>query len=439
MRRSISVLVISLFFCAVGFRAGPAGAQVKGLIVGPGAERYPIAVSPLKNLGERGDGLRLSEGVADVIARDLELSGWFRILDRSAYIESPKTGSITLGGFDFRDWSTIGAQGLVKGGFVLRGEELALELRLFDVYQQKQIVGKRYSGGAKDYRRMAHKFVDEIILQFTGVPGVFDTRIAFVATGGDRFKEIYIAHLDGSDRVQVTHNRTINLLPSWTPDARAITYTSYRDFRPELYLFDLVTGKESKFSARPGLNLRGKWSADGKYFAVALEKEGNTDLYLLDRRGKEVKRLTDTPGIDVSPSWSSDGTRLVFVSDRSGSPQLYVMELPGGQTRRLTYTGSYNTSPDWSPTGDKIAYVARTGGRFQITTIDAGGGEPRVLTDARDNEDPSWSPDGRFIIFTSNRSGRYQLYIMQSSGENQRRLTTSGGHDTDPSWSPRLK
>jgi TolB protein len=415
-------------------------AAVEGTIVGPGERQYRLAVSPLKDLGQGEDGGRLSEGIADTIARDLELSGWFRILDRSAYIEDPQKTGITLGDFDFRDWSVLGAEGLVKGGFELQGEELTVELRLFDVYQQKQIVGKKYSGKVKDFRRIGHRFADEIIFQFTGIEGVFNTRIAYVSNSGGRFKEIFVSHLDGSEKIQVTNNRTINLSPTWTPDGRSILYTSYKGGKPSLYLFDFFNGKEFKFSSRTGLNLGGKWSRDGDVVAVSLERRGNLDLYLLDRTGKMIRRLTETPAIDVSPSWSPDGKHLVFVSSRSGTPQLYIIEVASGATRRLTYSGGYNTSPDWSPQGDKIVYTGRADGRFNIFSIDLEGNDPQQLTSGTgNNEDPSWSPDGRYIVFTSNRRGRYQIHIMQGNGENQQRLTGSGGDDTNPSWSPRLE
>ncbi len=413
---------------------------VKGEIIGPGMERYPIAVSPLRNLGPGEDGGRLSEGIADTIVRDLDLSGWFRVLDRSAYIQNPQTSGITLGSFELRDWSTIGAEGLVKGGFHIQGDELTVELRLFDVYQGKQIVGKRYAGKAKDFRRIAHKFADEIIFQFTGVQGVFNTRVAYVSTSGGRFKEIYVAHLDGSEKTQVTNNRTINLSPSWTPDGRSIFYTSYKEGNPSLYLFDLFTGKDTKFSSRTGLNLGGRWSPNGKFVALALERQGNVDIYLLDHTGRMMRRLTEDPAIDVSPTWSPDGDRLAFVSNRGGAPQVYVLEISNGNARRLTYSGGYNTSPDWSPKGDKIAYTGRVGGRFNIFSIEVQGREPLMLTsNSGDNEEPSWSPDGRYIVFTSNRTGRYHLYLMQGTGDNQQRLTASGGDDTNPSWSPRLE
>src|ERR1044071_4609268 len=124
MMRSRSL--ISLIYLLLTI-AGAAQAAVTGEIVGQGGQRFPIAVSPLKNLGaNNADSGRVSTGIADAMVHDLELSGWFRVLDRSAYIENAESG-ITLGTFDFKDWSTIGAEGLVKGGFSIQGGEISGE------------------------------------------------------------------------------------------------------------------------------------------------------------------------------------------------------------------------------------------------------------------------------------------------------------------------
>src|ERR1043166_824318 len=299
----------------------PVAAQFKGEIVGQGGQKFPIAISPLKNLSTTADSGKLSEGIADAIVYDLDLSGWFKVLDRSAYIERAQQSGITLGTFDFKDWATIGAEGLVKGGFSVQGTEVTVELRLFDVFQNKERIGKRYTGPTKDYRRIAHKFADEIINEFTGIPGIFNTRIASVSTSGGRFKEIHVSHLDGSEKFQVTNNHTINLSPSWTPDGKSILYTSYKDRSPSLYLFDLYSGKDVKLSSRVGRYLGGRVSPDGQYVAATVETNGNSNLYLLDRTGNVVRRLTEDPGIEVSPAWSPDGRQLVYVSDRRGSPQ----------------------------------------------------------------------------------------------------------------------
>ena len=430
-------IIAGLAFCWL-FPAA-AQAQVKGLIVGPGAERYRLAVSPLKNLGTGGDVHRLSARTADVIADDLDRSGWFRIIDRSAYIENPQRTGIRLGGFDFRDWATIGAEGLVKGGFRNQGNRVEFEFWLYDVFRQEPVIGKRYSGDIKDARRMAHKFVDEIILKLTGTRGVFDSRIAYVSTGGDRFKEIYVSHLDGTEKKKVTDNRTINLFPSWSPDGKGLVYTSYKKGKPHFLSVDLEANREKPISTRDGLNLGGRWSPDGRSLVVPLEQRRNVDLYLLNAEGGMVKRLTRHRGIDVSPTWSPSGDHIAFASDRYGSPQIYILDLASSTIKKLTRKGSYNQSPDWSPTGERIAYTGRSNGVLNIFTIRPDGSELRMLTSNRHNdEDPSWAPDGRFIAFASDRSGSRRIYTMRRDGESQRRLTGSTGDDTDPSWSPRL-
>jgi TolB-like protein len=127
----VLLLVVSLI---IGIDINLALAQFKGEIVGSGGQKFPIAVSPLRNIGNStSDVGRFSTGIADSIVHDLELSGWFRVIDRSSYIESPQKSGITLGTFDLKDWSTLGAEGLVKGGFSVQGDEIVVELRLFDV------------------------------------------------------------------------------------------------------------------------------------------------------------------------------------------------------------------------------------------------------------------------------------------------------------------
>ena len=50
---------------------------------------------------------------------------------------------------------------------------------------------------------------------------------------------------------------------------------------------------------------------------------------------------------------------------------------------------------------------------------------------------PVWAPNGREIAFVSDRSRTPQVYIMDRYGGNGRRLTTEGGYNTSPDWSPR--
>lgn len=425
---------MSATFLAVLF-ASAAHGQVRGTIFGPGTRSYPVAVSPLKSAGGAAS-VDVSTKFADIVARDLTLAGYFKILDREAYIEKPEASGYTADSINFDNWSVIGALALVKGGFTLDGDKLSVEARLFDVYQRKQLAGRRYNGTVEDLRRMAHRFADEIMLQFTGERGPFDSKIAFVSNREGRFKELYAMSLDGGDLQQLTRSQTITVSPSWSAQARGLLFTSYKRGNPNLFSIDLGSGRESLVSDRPGLNLGGKWSPDGSKVALSVEDNGNAEIVILDGGGKLVRRLTDSFAIDVSPSWSPDGQRVAFCSNRSGGPQIYIVDANGGEPRRLTTTGAYNTSPAWSPKGDKVAYVSRTDGGFNLFIVEAGGGEPRQLTQAAgNNEDPSWAPDGRYLVFSSTRSGRKKLYITDAAGASQVQLTQSGGDDSSPAWS----
>lgn len=415
-------------------------AQVRGTIFGPGARSYPVAIAPLKKISGGAETKDVGTRFADIVGRDLTLSGYFKVLDPSAYIEKSDSSGYTADSINFDNWSVIGALALVKGGYTLEGDKLTVEVRLFDVYQRRQLTGRRYNGSADDLRRMAHRFADEIMAQFTGEPGPFDSRIAFVSTRDGRFKEIYVMSLDQGDLQQVTRNQTINLSPAWLPDSRSLLYTSYKRRNPDLFLIDLFSASEARVSQRPGLNLGGKPSPDGSKIAVTVEDQGNSDIVLLDRNGKMLRRLTDNWAIDVSPSWSPDGERIAFCSNRSGEPQIYVMSAAGGEPERLTYSGNYNTAPAWSPKGDRIGYVGRSEGEFNIFTVKVDGSDTRQLTQGTgNNEDPSWAPDGRYLLFSSSRSGRKKLFISDATGVSQVQLTHGGGDDTSPAWSRRLQ
>lgn len=415
--------------------AGSGLAQVRGQIFGPGSRSYPIAVSPLKDLGGTA-GKTIPARFVDTLNRDLVLSGYFKVLDRAAYIEKAETSGITVEETNFDNWSVIGAMALVKGGVTVEGDTVTIEAKLFDVFQRRQLVGKRYRGSADLVQRMAHRFADEIMLQFTGERGPFDSQITFVSNRDGRFKEVYVMSLDGSDLRQVTKAQSITVSPSWTPDTRALLYTSYKRGNPDLYRLDLISGREIRLSNRAGLNLGGRMSPDGSIIAMTLENEGSSDIVLLDRAGDLIRRATNHWAIDVSPSWSPDGRQIAFCSNRGGGPQIFIMSASGGDARRVTYQGDYNTAPTWSPKGDRIAYVSRYEGGFNIFTVKPDGSDVRQLTQASgNNEDPSWSPDGRYLVFSSNRSGRKKLYVSDAAGVSQVQLTHGGGDDTSPSWS----
>src|SRR5439155_142355 len=111
----------------------------------------------------------------------------------------------------------------------LRGERSEVEMRLYDLTtpEHRLIATKKFELPAAQMRRLAHKVADEIVLQFTGEPGIADTKIAYVS-GPTGAKEIVMADYDGVGGTPVTRNGSINLSPVWSPDARSLAFTSFK-------------------------------------------------------------------------------------------------------------------------------------------------------------------------------------------------------------------
>ena len=403
-------------------------------ISNPFLRKIPLAIPLFKNENRTGEEKRLSNSSADLLASSLEFTGYFKLLDRGAFLFDPQKDGVLTPQINFANWTVIGAELLITGLFKEVDGNITMELRLFDTFKARRIIGKKYTGKKADQRRMIHRFCSEVIKYLTGHRGVFGSKIAFVSTGSGN-KEIYSSAFDGYNPQQVTRNHSINLSPAWSTDGRHLAYTSYKKRKPDIFIKNLAEMQETSINKK-GLNITPAW-VPGKFeLAATLSFSGDQEIYLLTGSGKVIKRLTNLRGIDLSPTWSPDGKKFAFVSNRAGSPQIYVKDLGTGKVRRLTYEGSYNTQPNWSPQGDKIAYASVVDGRRNIVVMGLDGQEPLQLTyESGDNEAPSWSPDGSLLVFSSNREGPFRIYVMTAFGTDQRRLLVMTGEQTNPKWS----
>src|SRR5262249_18300101 len=208
MRKRVGVATVALV--ATRSWAAPAVGVVTGQICGHGSESVPISVVPVKNLGGDREGT-LGARFAQFLSHDLDLSGYFRLLDPKTFIEDPQTSGITAGDIDFVGWAALGAQALVKGGVSTAGDVVTIEVRLFDVPGRHDVpqASRRYSGPRAELPRMAHKTADAILEYLTGERGPFDSMIALVSTRGGRLKDVYRFTFEQDEPTRVTHQRSL--------------------------------------------------------------------------------------------------------------------------------------------------------------------------------------------------------------------------------------
>jgi TolB protein len=438
LKKSHLGIILVLFVTLVACSNRPCQARVYIDINAPYLRKIPTAIPIFSDMTPGRSQTQLARQLSDLLTETVGFTGFFKMLDRVSFLEDPQDAGLTQHTINFKNWTDIGAELLIKGGFQYReGGMLDVELRLFDTFGGRLVVGRRYTGRLEDHRRIIHRFCDEVILRLTGHRGIFSSQIAFVSTTTGT-KEIYVADFDGYNPRQFTKTGTITLFPAWSSDGRWLAYTDYRHGKPELFIRHIKEQRGSVVGLG-GSSITPAWVPNQFALAASLSHGGNPTIYLLSGNGKIMRRLTDHWGIDVGPTWSPDGKEFAFVSDRSGSPQIFIKNIENGNVRRLTYEGGYNTSPQWSPQGNYIAYVGLKNGHHDIYLIGIDGKGPIELTrDAGDNESPTWSPDGTLIAFNSTRGGPSRVYVMNANGTDQRCLLLLDGEQTNPSWSPRL-
>lgn len=401
----------------------------------PFLRKIPTAVPVFKAVTSGVAEKNIVSEAADILSEMLEFTGYFKMLDRGAFLADSANPNIIAGDIQFKNWSGIGAELLVTGGALIEDDVLKLEMRLFDTFKGELLVGKRYVGQPEDQQRMVRRFCSEILFVLTGSRGVFDSKIAFVSTVGTN-KEIFICDFDGRHPTQLTRYKSISLSPAWSSDSQWLAYTSYAKGNPDLYIRHVYENRGTVVS-RKGLNIAPAWVPGAHQLAVTQSYEGNPEIYLLTGAGKMIKKLTKSSGIDVSATFSPDGRQMAFVSKRGGTPQIYIKDLNSGSVRRFTFSGKNNTQPNWSPKGDQIAYTSMNDGRFNIWIADVNGsGQMQLTRSAGDNESPCWAPDGSMIVFSSTREGASKIYLMTAFGTDQRKLLGMKGKQSEPKWSP---
>ena len=172
---------------------------------------------------------------------------------------------------------------------------------------------------------------------------------------------------------------------------------------------------------------------------VALERlQADPDIYLYELDSGRGTRFTSKEGTQGAPTWTPDGSRLAFLSDQ---PPFDLFWLPADRngTEEVLRTSSYDKIPDsFSPDGSVLVFTedrpTETGADLWILPLD-GDREPRPFLQTAFNEGTGRvSPDGRRIAYVSDETGRNEVYV-QSFPEpaGARLVSTEGG--ADPRWS----
>lgn len=390
----------------------------------------PIAVVPFAKPAD------VSLEFGDVIASDLARSGQFQPLDPKDMLEKPSDPAQV----NYRNWRAVAVDNVIVGKLFRKpGGALVVHFALLDVLRGTQLLG--YDVPVPDPRKMrpvAHQIADLVYEKLTGVPGAFNSQVAYVAASGkvdNRLFQIIVADSDGADPVTVATSREPLMSPAWSPNREQLAYVGFERGRSAIYIHTLANGDLRRFVNERGINGAPAWSPDGRQLALTLSFERNPDIYVMDVATGARRQLTQHFAIDTEPAWSPNGREIAFTSDRGGQPQIYVVPAGGGEARRLTFEGKQNSRPRYSPDGKSLALVNVDESGYRIGLLNLATHDLQILSSGPLDESPSFAPNGAVVIYAAQGKQGAELATVSADGRIRQRLTQPGDV-REPAWSP---
>ena len=285
--------------------ATPAHAELRIDVTGAMRDPMPLAFPDMSSTGVFSG--QYGSRIRDVVIADLERSGLFRIINKSSYIQEFKSINDRP---TFVDWKAINSHAMVQSAISeIDANNLKVEFRLWDVPAEEQMKGQSFTTTKDNWRRVAHVISDAIYERLTGEKGYFDTRVVYISESGpstQRIKRLAIMDQDGENHKYLTSGAYLALTPRFSPNLHKITYMSYHNNTPRVYILDIESGRQDLLGNFPGMTFAPRFSPDSSKVIMSYAENGKSNIYELELATKKTKQLTKNNAIDTSPSYSPD-------------------------------------------------------------------------------------------------------------------------------------
>ncbi|MEO5902537.1 MAG: hypothetical protein ABIQ55_00840 [Gemmatimonadaceae bacterium] len=186
-----------------------------------------------------------------------------------------------------------------------------------------------------------------------------DARRISVDIADEEGRDIWTVPVEGGKLTRATFARDAHDA-AWTPDAKFITWTSYRLGALGIYRSRPgVNAKPDSVFTDPTLVYSGEWLKDGSGIvtvATSLKPSSRFDIAFVSNEGRGPILPILADGFDTrSPAVSRDGKWLAYMSNQGGRDEVYVRPWNSdGAPWRISASGG--TEPVWGPGGAMLFY-----------------------------------------------------------------------------------
>lgn len=243
---------------------------------------------------------------------------------------------------------------------------------------------------------------------------------------------------DSTDPTLINAPDVTDIAPSISPNGEWFAFASDRDGNWEIYV--APTSGDLNYAQRVTYNeiavdTHPVWGPLN-YIVYESTRTGNWDLFMVDVVTGREYQLTDSPSNEINAAWASDGSKIVYQSDVSGNWQLYELDLLTMTVRLLTREPNGAWDGAYSPDNARMVYrTVADNGNSVIRVMNLATTLPRSITTEAENATMAvFSPSGRFLAYQSNLDGDLDIYVHEFATGITRQLTDNTIADYAPTW-----
>ena len=186
------------------------------------------------------------------------------------------------------------------------------------------------------------------------------SRLAISMFGETSSSDVWVKELDRGPVSRLTFSESQDFRPRWTPDGRAVTFSSDRGGNFQVYQRRADgTGTDSLLLASQLQAYEAQVSRDGRWMVMrAGQTENGRDIVAL-RVGQDTAPRPLLAGAydEEALALSPDGRWLAYVSNETGRREVFVRPFPEVDSGKWQISTTGGLSPVWAHSGRELFFL----------------------------------------------------------------------------------
>ncbi len=259
----------------------------------------------------------------------------------------------------------------------------------YDVYVQsltqqgkiKKILG---GGGASTN-------FEELHLLSPGLSWAPDAKHVALASKAGETDAIFILDVNGNEPQRKLPNIDVDGIGGlkWSPDGKFLTFVATKGGQSDIYLYDLDKEQARNLTNDAFSDHEPSWSPDSKAIYFTSERENNIipgqypisypsdvffespnrDIYRYDLTKNTISRITSSPIANEYYPIMAQDNKLYYISDANGINNIYIADSDGSHSRPLTNSVSKIDQISLSYDGTKLCFSTMHKGAYDLCLI----------------------------------------------------------------------